>query len=86
MAGWKAHGTGKCPVCGKTFAKNSRNQKYCGSECKAEQDKRARAERAQGKRLADACASIVSDGLCIGGCEGDDTGYCHDAFDRAEGW
>lgn len=50
MTGWKARGTGTCPVCGRTFAKNSRNQKYCGPECKAEQDKRAARRRRADER------------------------------------
>ena len=40
-------------MCGRTFAKNSRNQKYCGPECKAEQDKRA-ARRRRGMPLDEA--------------------------------
>lgn len=50
MTGWKARGTGTCPVCGRTFAKNSRNRKCCGPERKAEQGKRAARRRRADER------------------------------------
>ena len=50
MTGWKARGTGTCPVCGRTVATHSRNQTYCGPECKAEQDKRAARRRRADER------------------------------------